>query len=108
MYFKWADRVLEMYVTGIFYYRVINTTLRLMKPVEQFKNYSYAFFETYYAIKHYHKEKKKNKIEKGIYYRGAKCFRQRDLSYLMSKEAEGDFIEMFGFLSTSKNKLKAK
>lgn len=79
--------------------------LRTMKTTEEFKPCIFPFYENYQAIKVFYKKDLEawgRKIPAQTLYRGAKL-RKRD--FLVLKP--GVFIEMFGFMSTSKNKQRA-
>ena len=79
--------------------------LRTMKTTEEFRPCIFPFYENYHAIKlYYNKDLSQSlrKIKAQTLYRGAKL-RKRDFNVLQP----GVFIEMFGFMSTSKNLQRA-
>lgn len=79
--------------------------LRTMKTTEEFRPCIFPFYENYHAIKHYYNKdlsQSLRKIKAQTLYRGAKL-RKRDFNVLQP----GVFIEMFGFMSTSKNLQRA-
>ena len=77
--------------------------LRTMKTTDEFRPCILPFNETYHAIKCFYKQNNKGKIKKQTLYRGAKI-RKKDLEGLKPNV----YIEMFGFMSTSKNFERAK
>lgn len=75
--------------------------LRTTKTTEEFRPCILPFNETYHSIKLFYNtelEKKKRKIEAQTLYRGA-ILREKDFKKLKKSV----YIEMFGFMSTSKN-----
>lgn len=79
--------------------------LRTMKTTEEFRPCIFPFYENYHAIKYYYNKdlsQSLRKIKAQTLYRGAKL-RKRDFNVLQP----GVFIEMFGFMSTSKNLQRA-
>lgn len=80
--------------------------LRTLKTTEEFKPCILPFNETYHSIKYFYHESVKEyngKIPKMELYRGAKL-KMRDFKSLQP----GVFIEMYGFMSTSKSLDSAK
>ena len=74
--------------------------LRTMKTTEEFKPCIFPFYENYQAIKIFYKQyldENKRVIPAQVLYRGAKL-KRRDFEVLQP----GVFIEMYGFMSTSK------
>ena len=80
--------------------------LRTMKTAEEFRPCIFPFYENYHAVQHFYKrdmEKSSRRIAAQTLYRGAKL-RQRDFRVL----EPGVFVEMFGFMSTSKSLQRAQ
>lgn len=79
--------------------------LRTVKTTEEFSPCILPFNETYHSIKQFYNhemEQNKRKIHKKTVYRGTKM-KKKDFRLLK----KGVFIEMFGFMSTSKSLEKA-
>ena len=103
---KQAKSIISFYVRESFYYQILNSMLRTMKTPEEFRPCILPFNETYHSVKMYYLHnllKNKRKIPAQTVYRGAKL-RKRDFNNLNI----GTYIEMLGFMSTSKNLERAK
>lgn len=101
-----AEPIVKFYVRESFYYQILNSMLRTLKSTEEFKPCILPFNENYHAIKLYYQEYLKEhnrKIPAMELYRGAKL-KLRDFNSLQP----GVFIEMYGFMSTSKSLQSAK
>ena len=98
--------MIKFYVRESFYYQVLNSMLRTMKTTEEFKPCILPFCENYHSVKMFYMN---DLVENGrvippqTLYRGAKL-RLRDFLALKPDT----YIEMFGFMSTSKNLERAK
>ena len=103
---KEAAPIVEFYVRESFYYMVVNSMLRTLKTTEEFKPCVLPFNETYHSIKHFYNDyltQHQRKLPPMTLYRGAKL-KKRDYQGLQP----GDYIEMFGFMSTSKSLTSAQ
>jgi hypothetical protein len=101
-----AKEILQFYVRESFYYQVLNSMLRTLKTTEEFKPCQLPFNETYHSIRLYYQhylQHHSRKLPAMTLYRGARL-KKRDFRSLKA----GDFIEMFGFMSTSKSREAAE
>ena len=98
-------KIVSFYAGESFYYKILNSLLRIMRTAEEFKPCILPFSETYQAITSFYKKDLHSWdrwIPAQILYRGA-TLKKRDFEILQP----GVFIEMLGFMSTSKSKEKA-
>lgn len=101
-----AKQIIRFYVRESFYYQVLNSMLRTLKTTEEFKTCVLPFNETYHSVKYFYQQFVKEcnrKLPAMTLYRGAKL-KLRDFKSLQP----GVFIEMYGFMSTSKSLESAK
>ena len=101
-----AQEIIKFYVRESFYYQVVNSMLRTLKTTEEFKPCILPFNENYHSVKYFYQEYVKEcgrKIPAMELYRGARL-KKRDFTSL----EPGVFIEMYGFMSTSKSLESAK
>jgi hypothetical protein len=100
-----ARQVIQFYVRESFYYQTLNSMLRTVKTSEEFKPCNLPFHETYHSIRlYYHNFLKESneEVPEMTLYRGCKLSK-KDVNQLKP----GAFVEMFGFMSTSKSRERA-
>ncbi len=98
--------ILRFYVQETFYYKLTNNMLRVCRNVEEFKPLTIPFNENYNAIKYFYNhtlQTQSNELPSYQLYRGASV-KQMDFNQLK----QGDFIELLGFVSTSKDETYVK